>query len=216
MRISELARRSGIAVPTIKYYLHEGLLPAGMSTAHNQATYDDTHLRRLRVIRALTDVGGLSVTSARAVLDAITSGVSPHELIVLVIDAATAHHRRRNPDGPRPGAAGHVLDARRWRVRPEAHALGQLNEVCATARLLEFDEFFAALDDYADAVARLAACDTQVVRAVTRRLATDERHGTELLENVAIAAVLGAAAQAALANLAREDALVRLLGNSTR
>src|SRR2546430_1153453 len=29
MRMGELSRRSGVSVPTIKYYLREGLLPAG-------------------------------------------------------------------------------------------------------------------------------------------------------------------------------------------
>ena len=28
MRISELSRRSGVSIPTIKYYLRDGLLPA--------------------------------------------------------------------------------------------------------------------------------------------------------------------------------------------
>ena len=37
MRISELARRSGLPVATVKYYLREGLLPAGEPTAATQA-----------------------------------------------------------------------------------------------------------------------------------------------------------------------------------
>ncbi len=46
MRISELSRRSGVSIPTIKYYLRDGLLPAGRATAANQADYDEDHLRR--------------------------------------------------------------------------------------------------------------------------------------------------------------------------
>jgi len=32
MRIGELSRRSGVPVPSIKYYVREGLLPAGERT----------------------------------------------------------------------------------------------------------------------------------------------------------------------------------------
>ncbi|WP_079051275.1 MerR family DNA-binding transcriptional regulator [Streptomyces curacoi] len=37
MKISELSRRSGVSIPTIKYYLRDGLLPHGQATATNQA-----------------------------------------------------------------------------------------------------------------------------------------------------------------------------------
>ena len=41
MRIAELSSRSGTSIPTIKYYLREGLLPAGEATGRNQADYGD-------------------------------------------------------------------------------------------------------------------------------------------------------------------------------
>ena len=37
MRISELSSVTGVPVPTIKYYIREGLLPRGERTAANQA-----------------------------------------------------------------------------------------------------------------------------------------------------------------------------------
>ena len=61
MRVAELSRRSGVSVASIKYYLREGLLPPGELTSPNQAHYDEEHLRRLRLVRALLDVGGLTV-----------------------------------------------------------------------------------------------------------------------------------------------------------
>ena len=39
VRIAELSSRSGTSIPSIKYYLREGLLPAGTSTGRNQADY---------------------------------------------------------------------------------------------------------------------------------------------------------------------------------
>ncbi|MBR7833828.1 MerR family transcriptional regulator, partial [Actinospica durhamensis] len=70
MRIGELSAASGVPLPTVKYYLREGLLPAGERTARNQADYGPEHLARLRLIRSLVEVGRLSVTDTRRVLAA--------------------------------------------------------------------------------------------------------------------------------------------------
>jgi DNA-binding transcriptional MerR regulator len=71
--MSELSASSGVPVATIKYYLRERLLPPGESVGANQAKYDESHRARLRLIRALIDVAGLSVASARRVVSAIDS-----------------------------------------------------------------------------------------------------------------------------------------------
>ena len=59
MRLAELSRRSGIARSSIKFYIREGLLPAGNPEARNQASYDAQHLERLALIRALREVARL-------------------------------------------------------------------------------------------------------------------------------------------------------------
>src|SRR5918999_2401660 len=69
MRIGELSRSSGVPVPTIKYYIREGLLPAGEPTGRNQARYGERHQRRLALVRALVESGGLSVAATRRVLE---------------------------------------------------------------------------------------------------------------------------------------------------
>ncbi|THG31152.1 MerR family transcriptional regulator [Glaciibacter flavus] len=73
MRVSELASESGVAVATIKYYLREGLLAPGAATSSTGASYTEEHLRRLRVIRALTGSAGLSVHRTREILAIIDS-----------------------------------------------------------------------------------------------------------------------------------------------
>ena len=77
MRISELSRVSGVPTATIKYYLRENLLHDGVLTSPTQAQYDETHVARLRLIRALLGPGGLSVAKARQVLDAIDGADAP-------------------------------------------------------------------------------------------------------------------------------------------
>ena len=71
MRISELAQQSGLPVATIKFYLREGLLPAGTPISRTQAEYGDAHLERLRLIRALRDIADLPVATVGTVLAAV-------------------------------------------------------------------------------------------------------------------------------------------------
>lgn len=61
MRLAELSRRSGVPRSTIKFYIREGLLPAGEPEARNQASYGPGHLERLALIGALREVAGLSL-----------------------------------------------------------------------------------------------------------------------------------------------------------
>lgn len=71
MRISELSRRSGVPIATIKYYLREGLLHSGTTTVRNHAEYGEGHLTRLRLARTLIAVGQLSVSWTRHLLSAM-------------------------------------------------------------------------------------------------------------------------------------------------
>ncbi|AVV40314.1 transcriptional regulator [Streptomyces sp. P3] len=68
MRLTELSERSGVSTATIKYYLREGLLPPGRRLNATTAAYDEEHLRRLRLVRAMIQVGRLPVATVREVL----------------------------------------------------------------------------------------------------------------------------------------------------
>ncbi|MEU3469077.1 MerR family transcriptional regulator [Streptomyces sp. NPDC006687] len=71
MKISELSRRTGVPVASIKYFRRQGLLPAGRATAATLAEYGEEHAERLRLIKALTTLGGLSIAATREVLGAV-------------------------------------------------------------------------------------------------------------------------------------------------
>lgn len=51
MKIGELARKSGCAVVTIRYYEKEGLLPEPDRSGSNYRLYDESDMERLRFIR---------------------------------------------------------------------------------------------------------------------------------------------------------------------
>ena len=91
MKISELSARSGVPVPTIKYYLREQLLPEGERSAPTQAAYGDAHVQRLGVIRALI-AAGVSIAEVRRVIDTLDNPPqSAHELLGSAHAAITPH-----------------------------------------------------------------------------------------------------------------------------
>ncbi|MBD5381514.1 MAG: MerR family transcriptional regulator [Clavibacter sp.] len=90
MRITELAEATGVAPATVKYYVREGLLPAGTRVSDNRTDYDDEHARRVRLIRALIDVGRLPVARAREVLAVLDDdGRRVQEVFTVAQDALT-------------------------------------------------------------------------------------------------------------------------------
>lgn len=68
MRLAELSERSGVSTAMIKYYLRQGMLAPGRKVGATTADYDESHLRRLRLVRALIEVGRLPVAAAREVI----------------------------------------------------------------------------------------------------------------------------------------------------
>lgn len=89
MRMAELSRRSGVPTPTIKYYLREGLLPPGETTAPNQADYGPEHLDRLSLIRALREAADLPIATLGRVFAAMDGyrADTPPEYLSIAIGA---------------------------------------------------------------------------------------------------------------------------------
>jgi DNA-binding transcriptional MerR regulator len=71
VHINELSERSGVSPATIKYYVREGLLPGGDRSGYNQVAYDESHLHRIRLLRALLGLGGLPVAATKEVIAAV-------------------------------------------------------------------------------------------------------------------------------------------------
>lgn len=97
MRMAELARRSDLSVPTIKYYLRESLLQPGRRTSVNQAVYDTEHLERLRLIRALVTVAGLPLARVRLVIAAVSDNSSVLDAMAVTQDVLVGDRDAQNP-----------------------------------------------------------------------------------------------------------------------
>ena len=188
MRISELARRSGLPVATVKYYLREGLLPAGEPTAATQAQYGETHVERLLLIRALLGPGGLSIPAARAVLDVVDDPTtSIHEALGAAHYALPSSSRADPPREQLDRARGH-LHRWGWKTDDASPSLAVLAAALHALRTAHFATPDDLLDRYADAASTLAEQD--VASVPTGSAAEAVRFvviGTVLLEPVLLA-----------------------------
>ena len=194
MRMAEFSTTSGIAVATIKYYLREKLLPAGESETANQASYGAVHLDRLRLIRALIDVGGLSVASARSVLEVIDSDASLPEAFKVAQRSVSAAIEPGDLESADLASIDALLEG--WHVSPENP--GRL----AAARVLSAFRGVGQTDErgwyarYAEAALLLAAADLDEIESRPDRAAK--------AETVVVGTVLGDALISGLRRAAQE------------
>ncbi len=200
MRISELSRRSGVTVPTIKYYLREGLLPPGEPTGRNQAAYGEQHLERLRLIRALREIGGIGVAAAREVLRTLDEPPVDAHALMAPAHRAVIPPSTGDPDDPvwtdARAWVGSWVAGLGWHVDPDAPALDRLADVVVTARRLGYTDLLERLPRYATAA--LMVAEQEVVTA------TGRRDPAAVMAAVVVGTVLGEALLSAIRLLAHE------------
>ena len=169
MRIAELSSRSGTSIPSIKYYLREGLLPAGTSTGRNQADYGPEHLYRLRLIRAMINVGGLSVAAARDVLAAVDTPDLPIHMLLGTAHGAVLRPGGHDPDDPAWQAArAEVAEAARrhgWYVHDRSPNLDHAADAVVAYRDLGQADLLSLMDTYLEAAERVAGEEVDAVVA---------------------------------------------------
>jgi DNA-binding transcriptional MerR regulator len=196
-----------VPVPTIKYYVREGLLPPGELTSPNQAAYGDGHERRLRLIRALLDVGGMKVAEIADVLAALDDPERPlHKVLGTAADRLGSGGTEHD-DAESTAAQDVVTDLisrRGWRTHESNPAAADLSKALAAMGRLGHGAFVEVLDDYADAAEQVARAD---LGYVNRRVAAED-----MVEAVVVGTVLGEAVFSALRRLAHVDASAKLYG----
>ena len=204
MRVKELSGRSGVSVPTIKYYLREGLLPPGELISRNQANYDDAHLRRLRLIRALIDIGGLTIAAVKEVLAAADA---PDETVRTMLFTAQQSISGQ-PDLPRDDAwaeaeqnVADLVERRGWQVRADSRAWQTVVAVLVSARQLDDPRLQATVTH---ACERIATADLDYVAGIEEVDA--------MLEGTVVGTVLGDTLMTALRRLAHQSESVKRLG----
>jgi DNA-binding transcriptional MerR regulator len=220
--MAELSRSSGVPVATIKYYLREGLLPPGTATSATRAEYGQAHLRRLRLIRALLEIGEVPVAAIGKILAVVDNeSASAHAMLGAV-------QYELGPHPARVGTAGRDREAARreadeliadlgWTVAPDAPARTLLIATLAALRRTEAARPGPGLRAYADAVAGLAAAEVAGLAAQdSGRPKAPGASRVALAESAVVGMVLHERILIALHRLAQEDASSRHFGQPLR
>lgn len=208
MRIAELSKLSGVSVPTIKYYLREGLLMPGELSSPNQATYGESHLRRLRMVRALIEVGGVPVAAIGQIL-AATEGpeMSTYDLLATVTGALDGQPQAPTDEAEWTRARNEVQAAfrrRDWHGGRDS-ATDALVEVVVRMSQLGYDTWASeALDTYLDAAERIAEIDVEHALRSSNR--------ADIVDGAAVMTVLGDAALGAARRIAHIHVAAERLG----
>lgn len=203
MWIAELSRRTAVPVATIKYYLREGLLAPGEAVGATRSRYDESHVRRLRLVRALVESGGLSLARVRGVLAAVdeeSSGL--HEVLgaahsALIPDdlTATVESRLRVDE---------LIADRGWPVRAESQDRVLLANALDALEKVGYHLDDELLEIYASAAAQIAEVELA-------QLPTGDRQQT--VEATVLVTALGGPVLLALRRLAQQSASARRHGS---
>lgn len=214
--LSALSRDTGISVATIKFYLREGLLPPGEKIGPRQAIYGEEHRRRLRLIRVLVDIRGLSLKETRALIRAIDScGDNPHLALGLAIGAlempaeddtsdadslrsAISAHSRAHADDPDLAAADELFDAVGWQIHRGSANARTLGAVMTSLRRMHPDiDPVDMLRPYAESMRPIVAAEMDSDADIDSDL--------RRIERAVVVTMLVDAALTPLRHLAQED-----------
>jgi DNA-binding transcriptional MerR regulator len=204
MRMTELSQRSGVPIPTIRYYLREGLLPPGQFTSPNQATYDDTHVHRLTLIRAMVEVGEMPIASVRKLFLHLETKEGNEFGTLGLVQYALVRDLSPSADSDALARVQDLLDRLGWQVREHNPARSVLAAAIETLERLGYDDVLGLLDHYAAAAGELAADEVDLVLA---RDGLEDRAGA-----VVVTGILGDAMLGALRRLAQENVTSTRLG----
>ncbi|MDX2703884.1 MerR family transcriptional regulator [Streptomyces sp. PA03-6a] len=171
MRLAELSERSGVATATIKYYLREGLLPPGRRVTATQAEYGEEHLRRLRFVRALIQIGKVPVTTTREVLAAVEDESLGQHMRLGAATFALPHGPEPDENDPATKTARREVDVLMaelgWRYggeeRGPSPAYRMLVTAVAALTRLGYPSSASHLTPYARLAAQQAAHDLDLV-----------------------------------------------------
>lgn len=213
MKMSELSAATDVPIATIKFYIREGLVHPGARTSRTTAVYDDSHVSRIRLTRALTEHGGLPLARVKDVLDLIEAPPQRHDDLLLTSQRALIN-ALASGNSALSCSVDEQVDVSRARTWATAHgwtlpggddaALRYLQrawEACVEAGInIEED----TLDAYAEGMDKVADGDLQAVG----------EDAAEAVQDVIVGTVMTRQVLSALRLLAQREALQRMLNGA--
>lgn len=183
--IQDLSKTSGVSVASIKFYLREALLPPGDPTRPGRSYYDDAHVKRLAVIRAMRDVGGLSIDVIRRALAAVDAPAADAvDAIAPAIDALAPARSEPPVDATLRKARAMVdelFTREKLAVRAEAGSRETVARTLAALWRVGMPLELPELRIYLDAMRGIA--DLEIARPETRAMLLSEKE-TSLLRAI--------------------------------
>lgn len=202
MRLAEISAATGVSVATLKYYLREGLLMPGEPTSATRSTYAAAHVERVRLVRAMLEIGGLSIADVKQVLAALDD---PPSSVSELLGYAHSALPGPAPTGPPSPRVEELLTSLGWQVDPCSPARARLStalDAAAAAGVPVTDE---RLLGYARACHGVAEVDLGYV-------ASDARDTADMLRIAVVGTVMVDPVLVALRRLAQEAVSRELLG----
>lgn len=203
IRIGELARRSGVSIATLKFYLREGLIAPARKSGRTMSWYEPALVARLRTIKELQRRRFLPLDVIRELLDRDADASDDHAAAEAVAKVLARHGGTRSRTREEVLAGGATEAELAWlagarlavpgadgRYRGDDLALlstlGAARRAGLAAEMLPFD----ILRDYVAALNALVAVELRLFRAGVigraesgdvARLATAATHLSERL-----------------------------------
>jgi DNA-binding transcriptional MerR regulator len=204
VRIGELARRSGVPMATLKFYLREGLISPARKSGRTMSWYDPTLVDRLRAIKELQQDQFLPLDVIRQTLEGerqAPDGLAAAEAIAKVLERHAGKRSRSRAEVLAGGATETELTwlAATKLAVPDADTrysgddlallstLGAARRAGLAAEMLPFE----ILRDYVAALNKLVAVELQLFRVgVLGRVGADTARlttvATELSERLVV------------------------------
>ena len=197
--MAALSKATAVPVPTIKFYLREGLLPPGVRTSPNQSQYDDTHVHRLGLIRGMTELGGLSLATVAEVLSAIDDpALSLHSVFGIVQRAVTHQILPAGQDQDEQAElqlVDDIMTRHGWTLAENDTHRRTAAALLSNLAAIDVNHSPEAIDGYATAAGQIAALDLASLSVSENR--------DRMIETVATATILGDALLATFRRMAQ-------------
>ncbi len=162
MRISKLSELAGLPVGTVKFYLRTGLLHPGRATSATQAQYNDSHVDRLRLIRALLEVGHLPLADIQRVVDAIDLPTQDPATSVQLVQRAISP-QLEDDDQVDVSRARELVEELGWNIAADSPHLPQLARALAALDTVDQPASRERLRVYAESASHVARNDVDLI-----------------------------------------------------
>jgi DNA-binding transcriptional MerR regulator len=184
----------------VKYYQREGLVPDGVRSAPNQVEYDEAHVKRVRLIRALLETGGLSIAATKDVIRALDTDGAPlaETFGVAAYAMSTPRTTESVPSMQSRERVMRLARAEGWAFTDDNPGIDNAARALDGLKAIDFDAPDDYLVAYASAAATAASADLHALTTLT--------NPDQVAELMVVGTVLGDPLFAGLRRIAHENA----------